>query len=152
MSAPWAATADAVATGTAVKTILQVAAAAQERLVIDELSITFDGTTATATPVLVQLVAQSTAGTGGTTVTPTEPDQASGTATVTALKGPAGTWTAEPTTGDVLREWRVPPTSGLVLQFPLGKQPRSAVGGRLAIRVTAAATVNATAALAGLCD
>jgi hypothetical protein len=152
VSAPWIATAEDVVTGTALKTMLQVTAAAQERLVLDSIDVTFDSTSATAVPVLVRLYTQTSAGTGGTTVTPVKQDQTSGTVTVTALKGPAGTWTAEPTAGDILRTWRIPPTSGQVVQLPLGREVISAVGGRLGITVTAGATVNCTVGMAGTCS
>jgi hypothetical protein len=151
VSAPWTCVAEDVATGTALKTVLQIAAASQERLVPKSIDITFDSTSASASPVLVRLCAQTTAGTGGTSVTPAKWDQSSGTPTVTALKGPAGTWTAEPTVGDVVASWRIPPTSGMVLQLPLNDEVVSAVSGRLALTVTAAATVNATVTVRGVC-
>jgi hypothetical protein len=152
VSAAWVATAEDVVTGTALKTMLQVTAAANERLVVDSVDITFDSTSATAVPVLVRLYVQTTAGTGGTTVTPVKQDQSAGTPTVTALKGPAGTWTAEPTATDILRSWRIPPTSGQVVQLPLGREVISAVAGRIGLTVTAGATVNATVNLAGTCS
>jgi hypothetical protein len=151
VSAPWTCIAEDVVTGTALKTILQVAAASQERLIPKSIDISFDSTSATAVPVLVRLYVQTTAGTGGTTVTPAKWDQTGGTPTVTSLKGPAGTWTAEPTAGDILASWRIPPTSGVIQQLPLGDEPVSPVGGRLAITVTAAATVNATVTMRGVC-
>lgn len=152
MSVPWTCVAEDVVTGTALKTMLQVTAAAQERLVPKSIDISFDSTSATAAPVLVRLYTQSTAGSGGTTVTPVKWDQVGGTPTVTALKGPAGTWTTEPTAGDVLASWRIPPTSGVIQQLPLGDEPVSPVGGRLAITVTAAATVNCTVTIRGVCS
>lgn len=152
MSAPWNAVAEDVVTGTALKTMLQVTAAAQERLVLDYISITFDSVSPTAVPVLVRLYTQTSAGTGGTTVTPTKQDQGSGTPTVTALKGPAGTWTAEPTAGDILDSWRIPPTSGQVVFLPVRREIVSAVAGRLGITVTAGATVNATVKMGGTCS
>lgn len=151
MSVPWACVAEDVVTGTALKTMLQITAAAQERLVIKSLDISFDSTSATAAPVLVRLYVQTSAGTGGTTATPVKWDQTGGTPTVTALRGPAGTWTVEPTAGDILASWRIPPTSGVIQQLPLGDEPVSAVGGRLAITVTAGATVNATVTMRGIC-
>lgn len=151
MSAPWTCVAEDVATGTAMKTILQVAAAAQERLVPKSIDISFDSVSASAVPVLVRLTVQTTAGTGGTSVTPAKWDQGAGTPTVSALKGPAGTWTAEPTAGDVLASWRIPPTSGMVIQLPLNDEAVTAVAGRLAVTVTAAATVNATVTMRGVC-
>lgn len=152
MSAPWIAVAEDVVTGTALKTMLQVTAAANERLVVDSIDITFDSVSASAVPVLVRVYTQTSAGSGGTTVTPVQQDATSGSPTVTALKGPAGTWTGEPTAGVVLRSWRIPPTSGQVVQLPLGRQIVSAVAGRIGVTVTAGATVNATVAMAGTCS
>jgi hypothetical protein len=152
VSAPWTCVAEDVATGTALKTVLQVAAAAQERLVPKSIDISFDSVSASAVPVLVRLYVQTTAGTGGTTVTPAKWDQTAGTPTISALKGPAGTWTAEPTATDILASWRIPPTSGMVMQLPLGDEVQSAVGGRLAITVTAGASVNATVTMRGVCS
>lgn len=140
---------DANATGTALKTILQIATPAGLRAKLVEIGVTFDGVTSSAVPVLVTLRRQTSAGTGAASLAanfgpnPHNPDAA--TANVTAAQGPAGTWTAEPTTGVVLRAWRVPPTSGLVFQWPLGTEPEMAVSKYLAIVVTSAATVNATA-------
>lgn len=151
MSAPWVCIGEDVPTGTALKTILQVSAAAQERVVPTSIEVSFDSVSATAVPVLVRLVNQSTAGTGGTTVTPAKWDQTSGTPTVASLKGPAGTWTGEPTAGDIVDSWRIPPTSGTIVQLPLNDQPQSAVGGRLAVMITAAVGVNATVTMRGVC-
>jgi hypothetical protein len=142
------ATAEAIASGTALKTILQIAAGSGgSRPKVKAISITMDSTSATATPVLVRLQRQTTAGTGGSTVTPVLVEQADGTPNATALKGPAGTWTGEPTAGDIVETWYVPPTSGLVLQYPLGDEIVVANSGRIAIVVTAGAAVNVTASI-----
>lgn len=140
---------DANVTGTALKTILQIATPSTVRARIIEIGCTFDGVTASAVPVLVTLRRQTSAGTGGASIAtnfgpnPHNPDGP--TANVTAQQGPAGTWTGEPTTGKVLRTWRIPPTSGLVFQFPLGQEIEMAVSQYLGIVVTSAATVNCSA-------
>jgi hypothetical protein len=130
----------------AVKTILQLTAGAADRMQISEIGVSFDGTNASATPVTVQLVRQTSAGTGGgSAITPVAMNPADGAAHTTAVSGPAGAWTTEPTAGDVLREWRVPPSSGLVLQFPLDFQPTVGLNGIIALTVNAAAAVDVTA-------
>jgi hypothetical protein len=142
---------DGLATGTALKTILQIATPSGVRAKITEVGVTFDGTTASNTPVLVTLRRQTSAGTGGASITsnfgpnPHNPDAP--TANITAQQGPTGTWTAEPTTGKVLRAWRIPPTSGFIFQFPLGQEIEMAVSQWLGIVVTAANAVNCTASI-----
>jgi hypothetical protein len=147
----YVATADGIATGTALKTILQIASAASDKLVVTQISVTFDGVTASAVPVEVRLQRQTSAGTGGAALATNYGingyDPADGTASATALKGPAGTWTAEPTASSILDVYRVPPTSGIVVQYPLGQEPFVAVSSRIAIVVTSAATVNCTASI-----
>ncbi len=137
-----------LATGTALKTMLQVATPSTKRARVTKLSVTFDGVVATNTPVEVRLQRQTSAGTGSASIAanfgPNPLDAADPAAGVTAVQGPSGTWTAEPTASSVVETWRVPPTSGLVVQYPLGQEPVMAVSDRIAVVITAAATVNAT--------
>lgn len=129
-----------------VKTILQLTASATDKVKISEVGVTFDGTNASAVPVTVQLVRQTTAGSGGgTAITPVPLDPNDGTAHTTAVPGPPGAWATEPTAGNVLREWRVPPSSGLIIQFPLDFQPVIALSGILAVTINAPAAVDCTA-------
>ena len=124
----------------AVQTLVQFVAPATSRLRVVELSISFDGATATAVPVDVDLLRQTTAGTAsaGTVVKWDEADPApSPTAQVA--------FTAEPTAGDVLASWDVPAYGGLlVVQYGDGREPVVAASGRVALRANAAAAVNAT--------
>lgn len=134
-----------IATGTALKTLLQVVAAANHAILIDEISISFKGTSNTATPILVQIARQSTAGTM-TSLTPVkDPDDTDETLQVTAQH----TATVEPTTGDVLMEENVHPQTGYTWQAPFGRAIKIGGGDRLAVRVTAAADVNAAVRVAG---
>jgi len=102
------------------------------RMVAVELSVTFNGVTATAVPVTVRLVRTTVAPVGGGTITqaPTPMDAASPASLCTAYQPTTATpgvyATTAPTVGVILRSWYVPPTSGLVLQFPQGQEPRSA--------------------------
>lgn len=134
-----------VATGTSAKTILQVVAAANHGLKIDEVSISFKGTSNTATPIKVDVLRQTTAGTM-TSLTPVkDPDDSDETLQVTAQH----TATAEPTAGDVLMSELVHPQQGYTWQAPFGREIKVGGGDRLAVRVTAAADVNCIARVAG---
>lgn len=124
-------------TAATAKTIIEGSSTANvppEWIAVD---ISFDGVTATATPVRVDFCTYSATGTG-TTYTPKRLGQAVGTA--------ASTWkindTGEPSTPTILFSWFIPPTSGIFYQWPLGRElfhPVSTVQG---IRCTAPAGVN----------
>lgn len=133
------------ATGTALKTMLQIVTDSDAVSTIIEWGISFDGTNAAAAPIQVRLQRQTTAGTGGTAglVTKYANPASQPTANTTSLTAPAGTWTGEPTAGDILGTWLVNPTSGIVIQYPLGREPTMDVSTRLAIVAVAAASVNA---------
>jgi len=123
------------------KTIVQVVASSSKPVRIVEIGVSFDGTSGSATPVAVDLLRQTTAGTSSSLTFVYENPQTE-TAIATALK----TFTAEPTAGDILRSWYVTPAGGLfVMQFPLGREPVVGVSGRIGIRCNAPATVNTTA-------
>src|SRR5438067_1781420 len=94
-----------VATGTALKTILQVVAASNHGVLIDEWSISFTGISNTATPILVQVMRQTTAGTMSSLTPVKDPDDTDETLQTTAQH----TATAEPTASDVLFREEVHP-------------------------------------------
>src|SRR5438477_3250357 len=99
-----------VTTGTALKTIAQIAAASTDRLELIEWSMSFNGTSASAVPVLVQLNRQTSAGTGGVATTPALQDLADAASASTGLTGPlAAVWTAEPTAGVIIYQYYFPP-------------------------------------------
>lgn len=142
---------DGLATGTALKTILQIATPSTVRAKITSLDVTFDGVTSTNIPVLVSLRRQTSGGTGSASLAsnfgpnPLNPDAP--TANVTATQGPAGTWTAEPTTGKVLKVWRISPTAGITYQLPLGQEFEMAVSQYMGVVVTAGAAVNCSVSI-----
>lgn len=144
-----ASTGGAVAlTATTAKTVLGWKAHANSGLLLNKWRIGFDGVTASATPVLVELCyatfATNAPGTNSTSVTPI---QVSGRVlTVGATAGK--TWTTEPTVLTVITEMLLTPNGGLVLyDYPLGTEPDTALGEGLAIRCTAPATVNVRASM-----
>jgi len=150
-AAPGAAAAVPITTGTAIKTHIQIATnTTTPSIRFVEWWVEFDGSTA-ATPIKVELVRH----TGGAQTTLTayvaadiakvnDPNApASGIQLGTALSGFSNT-TAEVTpTGAVSLETHfVPPTSGIYVQFPLGREPEVQVSAFARVRTTAGAAVN----------
>ena len=136
-----AATGAAVATGTALKTILSVIAPAQFGIDLKKIHLGFDGVTASAVPVLVELWSATTDGTGtaGTVV------QTYGR-TITPGFTTKYNYTAEPTTLTLYDSWLLTPTGGLVFyDYPLGDTPDTAVSTGFVLRCTAPAIVNVRA-------
>lgn len=135
-----------IATGIVVKTLLQILAAANHRVLIDGITISFQGVVATDSPILVEVLRQTDAGTGGTALTAKKNNDGDDEALqVTALTAP----TAEPTGGDVLKRWLVHPQAGRPWQAPFGREIVVKGGGRLGLRVTAAASVDAVVEIEG---
>lgn len=136
-----------ITTGTSAKTLLQVVAAANHGVLIDEISISFEGVSNTAAPIRVDIVRQSTAGTTGTSASSIvkDPDDSDETLQTTVVDSAS----AEPTTGDIVMTEYVHPQTGYTWQAPFGRQIKIGGGDRLGIRVTAAAAVNAVCRCSG---
>ena len=131
-------------TAATAKTFLAVLPSTGRTLTVTEVGVSFDGVTASAVPVLVELVT-STGATAGTSAAATI-NQIRGRSTTVGAT--AAIYSAEPTVLSVLRQWLVTPNGGLlVVQFPLGREPESDATGStnklLGLRLTAPATVNA---------
>lgn len=134
----------ALAAATA-KTVVAVVAPASFGIDLVKLRVSFDGVTATAVPVLVELCSH-TAATAGTSTAAT-PVQAYGR-TVAHGTTAGVNYTVEPTVLTVVDQWLLSPNSGTVLyDWPLGTSPDSAVSQGFALRLTAPAVVNCRAAL-----
>jgi hypothetical protein len=133
------------------KTVVHLLTASANQPAITEIGVSFDGVTATAVPVLVELVS----GTAGTAGTPRAAlaagKQARGWPAQASQTTCADTYSAEPGTLLVNRKWYVSPNGGLwVVQFPLGREPTGIVTATTdaktwGLRLTAPATVNAHA-------
>jgi len=122
------------------KTILSVINASNAIIRITEIGVSFDGTSGTAEPVTVELCG-STQGGAGTSTSHTIAQVRGPTRTVQATG--ARNYTAEPTTLTVRKRWLVHPQTGLVIQFPLGREPEQVTSANaLCLRCTAPATVN----------
>lgn len=136
-------TADVALTAATAKTILNVINAANGLIRIVEMGVSFDGVSSTAEPVTVELCS-STQATAGTSTAHTIVQTRGPTRTVQATA--ARNYTAEPTALTTIRRWLVHPQSGIVIQFPLGREPEQVTtADGLCIRCTAPATVNAQA-------
>jgi hypothetical protein len=134
--------ADVALVAATAKTILQIVAPTNQRLELLRWGVFFDGVTPTNTPVLVELLRQTTAGTS-TATTPV----AHGAGTETLQSTAGYNFSAEPTAGAILDIAKVHPQSGYEVLLPLNQQIEVLGGGRLGIRVTAAQVVNCRAKL-----
>lgn len=115
----YAANATGAAVPNTVATILEVNPPANRSATITEMSISFSGVSATDVPVIVQLVEVTATSAAGTGVTPASMRDGQVSAGCTAKKLPASEGTVT-----VLKTYDVPPSSGLVIQYPLGREPQ----------------------------
>lgn len=123
------------------KSVAELGSSSTVRIRIIEWSVTFDGVTASAIPVKVEVGRFSAAVTTATTFTIDKVDPADGTAATVAKHST----TAEGAgTADDVKIFRIPPTGGYVMQYPLGREWVMALSTFWRIRCTAAAGVNAT--------
>lgn len=134
---------EALAAATA-ETVVQLTGANAVKAKIVEWGVSFDGTSATAEPVRIRVLRQTTAGTASA-ATEAKWDPDNPTANCTAFHS----FTAEPTASDVLADYEVHPQAGIAIQYPLGREITldSATSSRIGIEVTAPAIVNAVAYL-----
>ncbi len=161
---PGAAAAVPITTGTAIKTMMQLLASSGFVFRIVEWWTEFDGSAA-ATPIKVELLSHTTA--PQTTLTtyasadiapandPNAPTQTQGgmfsLASNASGFGTGGTEVAPTGTVRNLATHFVPPTSGIYIQYPLGREPEitsaAAATGFFRHRTTAGAAVNCYAAV-----
>ena len=137
----------AVAAATA-ESVLGVKAHSNSGLQIKGFVIAFDGVTASAVPVLIEVCyatfATNSPGTNSTSVTPRQCYGRALTAGFTAAKN----WTAEPTALTVCKEFLLAPDKGVfAYQFPLGTEPDCALAEGFVLRITAPAAVNLRASI-----
>jgi hypothetical protein len=138
----------AVTTGTAIKTLMQLAPPSTEDLKVVQWGITFDGTAAAA-PIKVELIETDVAATvtayvASGIVAWNQPNDPASLVTLSTT-GSGYTATAEGTitATRMLDLQLVAPNGGYAVQFPLGREPVCRAAKFLRVRVTAAAAVNA---------
>lgn len=132
-------TADVDLTAATAKTILSVINAANSLIRITGFSVSFDGISATAEPCTVELGGCTQAGAGtSTSFTPVQVRGATRTVQATAARN----FSAEPTTITTWYRWLVHPQAGIVIQFPLGREPEmTTTADAIVLRVTSPAGV-----------
>lgn len=136
----FAQTAEVALSAATAKTVIQLVAATNVRVKLKEWGVFFDGTSASAEPIQVRLLRQTTAGTMSS-LTPVARVPITETLQTTAQH----TATAEPTAGDVLDVIECHPQGGYEKLFAPGDEIIIPGGGRVGIEITAPATVNVRA-------
>lgn len=137
-----------VTTGTAIKTLLQIATPSTEQLRIVEWGITFDGFAAAA-PGKVELIetdvaATVTAHVASGIVKVNAPNDVPSLVTLgTAATGYTASAESTTTASRLLDYQQISPTGQYVIQYPLGREKEVAASKFLRVRVTFAAAVNA---------
>ena len=121
------------------KTVVELQTAATRRAWVCGWWISFDGSTATNGPVLVELL-RASAGITGTTLA-ANPVDVAGVAAVSTIKHTA---TVEGTPTTILDNWRVPPTSGVQVPFEQRDYILVGVSAFWRIRATAPQGVDCT--------
>jgi len=134
-----------------IKTLVQILAPTNQGIALTRATVSFEGTAPTDKPNLVQLMKQTTAGTGGlSTITPKLKNSPGGAPTI-QTSALYGLWaTTEPTSGDILDEKYVHPQSGYEWVWQRGQDEIAGYNVRYAIVVTPGsgnATCNAIAAI-----
>lgn len=134
-------TASAITTGTALKTLIELIAGANVNPTISQWWCEFNGSSAAAA-ILVEALRATASFTGGNSVTPTLTQVGRKAVQSTCNSGvAASTNTTEGSRGAVFEQHYVPPTSGIIMQYPIAREPD--VADRFRISATAAAAVNA---------
>lgn len=134
-----------VTTGTAIKTLLQVATPSTAQLRVVAWGISFDGSAA-GTPIRCELIETDVAATV-TSLTPTKWSDPAGVVSLcvggTALTGYTASAEGTITATRELDLQFVAPTDKWTYEFSLGREPLMGISKFLRVRVTAAAAVNA---------
>lgn len=127
----------ALAAATA-KTVIQINAPTNQRLLVRRIGIFFNGASTTAIPVLIQALTKSTAGTSTpltlTKVITSDPETIQSTA--------GENFTVEGTTGVMQDEWLIHPQMGLDITLAFAQELVVIGGARFALVMTAPASVS----------
>jgi hypothetical protein len=129
------------ATGVAKKTLLQIVAAANHRVLVKEVAISFKGIVNTNPPILVELYRQTDAGTMSA-LTPQKWNPGDDETLQTTAQENA---TVEPAGATVIFREEVHPQGGYTWQLPFGWDISVPGGTRLGVAVTATVSVSAIA-------
>jgi hypothetical protein len=137
--------------GSALCTLALKTATAGPRITLPKIAVFFNGTSTSATPVTAQICRITNTPNGtplGSSYGPNCQDDA-GPASVaiatayTASGATPGVWTTAPTSGAVLWEGIIPPTTGLPEWYPLAQEVKVGVNKWFGVFLTAPAAVGA---------
>lgn len=122
---------------TSAKSMLQLTAPTNQRVKVREWSVSFIGVSNTAQPILVEILTGASSAGTATSLTlrkwnPSDTESIQSTAVHTFTVEPSGTLTS-------ITSEEVHPQTGYTWQAPFGGEIHIAGGGRLTMRVTAAA-------------
>ncbi len=132
---------------TVAKTVLNVIAPASFGICVTSFEISFDGVTASAVPVVVELGQCSQGGAGTPAGSPPTPVQVRGQ-TVAHGCTIGHNYSAEPTTIVPAYDWWLDPNKGVLDRlWPLGRELEQGPSKGIVVRCTAPATVNVRASL-----
>lgn len=140
----------AVTTGP--KTMIQLLAATNHRAEVDEIWLGGQGTNPVQTPILWDIVVQTSAGTGGAAQTlqkenPADPETLQTSALVCAVTTAA--WTGEPTFGGEIRALPIPANQTDKWYFPTPLVITGTGTNRLGVRATADTNTNCLVTVRG---
>jgi hypothetical protein len=135
-------------TTTVAKCIIGARAHANSSIYLSSYEVSFDGITASAVPVTVDICRVTFAtNPPGTASTPLTPDLRNGRSTTLGWTA-AFNWTAEPTVVTPFRTFTLTPNGGAVFyDFPLQLEPDTNLNEGFAIRCTSISTPNVRAAM-----
>lgn len=122
----------ACAAAASVKVGVQLATGAAVRATITQIDVMFNGVTSTEKPVKVELVKTTGASSGGSSYTPLL-NQPGGRASQTTARINDTTDGSSPT---IQQGYLIPATSGICMQFPLGREIEMAVSEFWEVRIT----------------
>jgi hypothetical protein len=131
-------------TGTTKVTLLQILAAANHRVKVSEIRVSFQGIVNTDAPILVEIARQSTTPAGSDSVTPEKLDPGYDE-TIQTSAAELFDGTNQPTETSIVDSELVHPQTGWGWQAPKGDEIIVPGGGRLGLAVTAAVAVDAVA-------
>lgn len=135
MSAVFTVNTGAVASpSAATKVCVQLASTSTKTCKIIGFDITFDGVTATNTPILVTIARET--GVSSVAGSAPTPVRAEGDASVTSAMTARISDTTDGASPTVICGWYVSPTSGFSYQFPLGREISLFISDFVALRVT----------------
>lgn len=121
----------ACAAAASVKVAVALATGSTIENKIVQIDVMFNGVTSTEKPVKVELVKTTAAPSGGSTYTPLKVQGAAGNGTTARIND-----TTDGSSPTIQQAYMVPATSGICIQWPLGREPEMKVSEFWEVRIT----------------